>query len=315
MPAEAPDLEPLAVEDQARPVVDQNFHAVGPLGAKDEDLARERVGAERLLHERRQPVHALAEVDRPRRQQDAHPRRDRDHASPRTASSTRRSAAASTSAPTRTTAGPSTISIRPPGSAGAGPSPVTSTGTNPGTSRAAEARELLPPDEQLAGEQPVAPGHRRGGRGRVEALGHDPRLLLVRPAPPPADAGDDLEPAKAVGVRTIRTTRITHRSRPDPISPGPSSSSWSVGPQGARQTTLTEKPRRSRASLPDHPSRVMRIGGACCVRGTAPGAISLAVWRPEGAWAGFPSLIVGDCPCSSHEQGLCCRGGAARGRR
>src|SRR4051794_27953390 len=77
-----------------------------------------------------------------------------------------------------------------------------------------------------------------------------------------------------------------------------------VGRDGAR----SEKPRRSRASLPDHPSRVMRIGGACCVRGTAPGAIPLAVWCPEGAWGGFASLIVADWPCSSHEQGLCCRG-------
>src|SRR4051795_11526256 len=59
-----------------------------------------------------------------------------------------------------------------------------------------------------------------------------------------------------------------------------------VGRDGAR----SEKPRRSRASLPDHPSRVMRIGGACCVRGTAPGAIPLAVWRPGGAWGGFASL-------------------------
>src|SRR5687768_2112323 len=33
----------------------------------------------------------------------------------------------------------------------------------------------LRPDEELARVQPVTPGHRRGGRGRVEALGHDPR--------------------------------------------------------------------------------------------------------------------------------------------
>src|SRR3954449_3398029 len=59
-----------------------------------------------------------------------------------------------------------------------------------------------------------------------------------------------------------------------------------VGRDGAR----SEKPRRSRASLPDHPSRVMRIGGACCARGTASGAIPLAVWRPGGAWGGFASL-------------------------
>src|SRR3954453_23305762 len=130
---------PRAGFDQAGAVVDQDLHPIATPGTEDEDLARERVGAERLLHQGRQAVHALAEVDRPRRQEDAYPRRDRDHGSPRTASSTRRSAAPSTSAPTRTTAGPSTISIRPPGSAGAVPSSVTSTGTNPGASRAAEA--------------------------------------------------------------------------------------------------------------------------------------------------------------------------------
>ena len=50
-----------------------------------------------------------------------------------------------------------------------------------------EPLQLLPPDEQLADVQPVAPRHRRGGRRRIEALGHDPRLVLVRPAPAPAD--------------------------------------------------------------------------------------------------------------------------------
>src|SRR5689334_16313523 len=77
---------------------------------------------------------------------------------------------------------------------------------------AAGTAEALAPSEQLARVQPVAPGHRRGARPRIEALGHDPGLVLVRPAPAPADAGDHLEPAEAVGVRTIRTTSSTHRS-------------------------------------------------------------------------------------------------------
>src|SRR4051812_4437738 len=89
--------------------------------------------------------------------------------------------------------------------------------------------------------QPVAPRHRRGGRGRIEALGHDPRLLLQAPAAPPADAGDHLHPAKAVGVRTGRMTMSTHRSRPDLIASGPSSSSLSAGPQGGAQTTITDQ--------------------------------------------------------------------------
>jgi hypothetical protein len=97
-PAEPPGLQPLAVEAQAGPVVDQDLHPVGALGAEDEHVARERVGPQRLLHQGGQAVHALAEVDRPRRQEDAHPRRDRDQGRLRTTSSTRRSAAASTSA-------------------------------------------------------------------------------------------------------------------------------------------------------------------------------------------------------------------------
>ena len=48
---------------------------------------------------------------------------------------------------------------------------------------------------------------------RLEALGHDPGLLLVGPAAPPTDAGDHLDAAEAVVVRTGRTTMITHRSR------------------------------------------------------------------------------------------------------
>ena len=83
----------------------------------------------------------------------------------------------------------------------------------PGSLAHRRGREPLAPDEQLARVQPVAPRHRRDRRRRVEALGHDPGLLLVGPAAPPADAGDHLEPAEAVVVRTGRSTMSTHRSR------------------------------------------------------------------------------------------------------
>ena len=205
----------------------------------------ERVGPQRLLHQRGQPVHALAEVDRLGREQDAHPRRDRDHASPRTASSTRRSAAASTSAPTRTTAGPSAISIRPAVPAGAARVLRDHHRHERGSLARRRGREPLPPDEELARVQPVAPRHRRDGARRVEALGHDPGLLLVGPAPAPADAGDHLEPAEAVVARTGRSTMSTHRSRARSCRLGPSSSSSSAGPQGAPQTTVTDALSRS----------------------------------------------------------------------
>ena len=92
---------------------------------------------------------------------------------------------------------------------------------------------------RLAGVQSVAPRHRQGGRGRVEALGHDPRLILVRPAAASADAGDHLHPAEAVGLRTGRTTISTHRSRTHPHRSGPTSSTSSADPQGGLQAPLT----------------------------------------------------------------------------
>ena len=88
-----------------------------------------------------------------------------------------------------------------------GPSSSDCAATGVGLGRAATVT-LLPPDEELARVQPVAPRHRRDGRRRVEALGHDPGLLLVGPAATPADPGDHLEPAEAVVARTGRTTSV-----------------------------------------------------------------------------------------------------------
>jgi hypothetical protein len=50
-PAEAPGLELLAVEAQAGPIEHQDFHPIHPLRAEDEDIAGERVGPQRLLHQ------------------------------------------------------------------------------------------------------------------------------------------------------------------------------------------------------------------------------------------------------------------------
>src|SRR4051795_8056597 len=86
-------------------------------------------------------------------------------------------------------------------------------GYEPGSLACCRSRELLAPDEELARVQPVTPRHRRDRRRGVEALGHDPGLLLVGPAPATPDACDDLDPAKAVGLRTGRSTVSTHRSR------------------------------------------------------------------------------------------------------
>src|SRR5689334_9976178 len=54
-----------------------------------------------------------------------------------------------------------------------------------------------------------------------------------------------------------------HRSRPDPLSSGPSYSSSSAGPQGARQTTVTARAALARVALaferPDHAALVEGI--------------------------------------------------------
>ena len=73
-------------------------------------------------------------------------------------------------------------------------------------------------DRELARQLPwkakwVAAAAESWSLWRPDALGHDPRLLLQDPAPAPADAGDHLDAAKAVGLRTGRSTMSTPRSR------------------------------------------------------------------------------------------------------
>src|SRR5271167_3154270 len=87
------------------------------------------------LHQRRQAVQAVAEIDRPARHHDAHPGRDRDHASSRTICSTRRKSPSSNPVPRRIVIPPAITSILPLAPPTAGRDPVGEanvTGTNPG---------------------------------------------------------------------------------------------------------------------------------------------------------------------------------------
>ena len=206
-PAEPSGLQTLAVQNQAGAVVDQDLHAVGAFGPEDEDFLRQtgRPAApaapappaiRRSMPFLKSTGCAASRI--------LHPRRDRDHARSRSTSSTRRSAAASTSA--RSPA-PPPGPMRPPSGLQARsgqccPRSI-STGTNAGPLIAATdlraPLQLLAPDEKLARVQPVAPRHRRGGRRRIEALRHNPRLLLQAPSGAGSTTpGDHLKPAEAV---------------------------------------------------------------------------------------------------------------------
>src|SRR3954454_8689641 len=70
-----------------------------------------------------------------------------------------------------------------------------------GTQEAAPPPSPSQSERAFGGESPTAgafEGRSTGWFGRS----HDPRLLLQASAPAPADTGDDLDPAKAVGLRT-----------------------------------------------------------------------------------------------------------------
>src|SRR5262245_56403551 len=80
-PAELPAFETLGQEAKARLIPEQQLHAIRPLGPEHVNDAREGVSLELFLHERREPIHPLAEVDRLRRHEYADARRRHDHSS------------------------------------------------------------------------------------------------------------------------------------------------------------------------------------------------------------------------------------------
>ena len=138
-------------------------------------------------------VETLAHVGMPRRKPHPNARRDRNHRRD-SALTARANAAASTSAPTRIRSpAASTISMRP-----TGPRRRDWSGERPfvldlhrqklhrfhAAARCA-SRVPAPPGEQQIGIDAVALGHLRHGRGRREALGNHPPLLIARPEPTP----------------------------------------------------------------------------------------------------------------------------------
>src|SRR3954452_6709988 len=78
-PAELALFQPLSDENHARAVPEDKLHPVGAFGPEHVNRAREWIGAHRLTHESREAIGPFAEIDRPRRHQDAHRARGPDH--------------------------------------------------------------------------------------------------------------------------------------------------------------------------------------------------------------------------------------------
>src|SRR3954464_1357377 len=78
-PAELALFQPLGDENHARAIPEDQLDPVSAFGPEHVNRARERVGAHRLTHERRQAIHTLAEVDRARGHHHAHRARGPDH--------------------------------------------------------------------------------------------------------------------------------------------------------------------------------------------------------------------------------------------
>ena len=94
-------LEPSHEQAQRDPVMPERLEQPTSAPPEEVDRAVEGIGAERLLHQRGQPVHPGPHVRHATGQVDPRARRRPDHRA-RTADSTRRSAASSMSRPTRT---------------------------------------------------------------------------------------------------------------------------------------------------------------------------------------------------------------------
>src|SRR5215212_10015266 len=113
-PAERAVLQLLPDQHQATAVPDQDLHPVAALGAVDNDRTRKRILSEHFLRQGGEAVATSAEVNRPRRQQNARASRDGDHGrstEARTARSTAVSWASSRPGTTHTTAPASLTSI------------------------------------------------------------------------------------------------------------------------------------------------------------------------------------------------------------
>src|SRR4051812_13265295 len=87
----------------ARAIPEDQLDPVSSFGPEHVNCARERVGAHRLTHERRQAIHPLAEVDRACRHHDAHRARGPDHDAAFTAQITAAIASGLAPDPIRTT--------------------------------------------------------------------------------------------------------------------------------------------------------------------------------------------------------------------
>src|SRR3954453_14028536 len=154
----------------------ENLQKIAAPAPEDKKMARVRIALEHLLHQERQPVHALAHVGAAGGEPHPCPTRERDHR-PARARSAAATTAGSTAPEIRTRSPPaSSISISPEkaGTASAtvgGVAGVISTAAKPGTPAAGTARSIPAPARYSlrqakswlglphAGGRPRAPSH------------------------------------------------------------------------------------------------------------------------------------------------------------
>jgi hypothetical protein len=101
-PDEAALLQPLGKETRPGAVPVQALQVIAALAAKEEELTREGVGADHLLHLRGETIEAVPQIDRLTRQEHLRARSEADHTAPFIARKIRDSAFSFTKASTRT---------------------------------------------------------------------------------------------------------------------------------------------------------------------------------------------------------------------
>ena len=219
------------------------FSRSDPLGPEHENVAGERIGGERLHHQRRQGIHALAEIDRPGCNHDPQPgprRNAENHRARPTCASTCRSALNIDRA-LNPHPRPAKLDLdhaccrrpwhglrrclqvrrdrriaRKSGRRFA-PLPPRSAGAARIRPRVIRGAHRFPtPRAQQSPTDVVSPCDGRDAHAGHQALGQDLRLLLGRPSPPTRPPGDQLDPPILVPLMPVLMpvliTGIIHRA-------------------------------------------------------------------------------------------------------
>src|SRR5580698_9979546 len=110
-PLEGGFLKPLPNQHKPRSVPQQDLHPLGPFGTEYQNRATKWILSELFLCQRGQAIGTTSKINRPHRNQNAHPGRDRDHIDSRIARSTELRKPKSIPERARTTAPATSISI------------------------------------------------------------------------------------------------------------------------------------------------------------------------------------------------------------